>query len=257
MTTKLIDLSKKARVSLEKKNLLGETFQVKFVLDISGSMSGRYSSGIVQELTERMMGIAMNMDKDQSIDVYAFGNNAHRIGTVTPGNIEGYVKREITNKKSLEGGTKYAEVMAYVAEDATGFKASAEPSPAKSGGFFGGLFGGKKEQPKETLNAEPNQKKETTVVYFVTDGENSDRNKTEQFMRDVAGEPIFWQFIGLGNAGFGFLQKLDDLTGRVIDNADFFHANDISKISDEELYDRILTELPSWLKEARQKNIIS
>lgn len=252
MTT-LIDLSKKAKVSLEKKNLLGEKLQVKFVLDISGSMSGRYRSGVVQELTERVMGIAMNMDKDQTLDIYAFGTGAHRIGSVTLDNIENFVEREILSKKPLEAGTTYSKVMKYAAEDAIGFNMNDNVSSPKKSGIFGGLFG-KKTENKTILPSEP---KETTVVYFITDGANSDKTETENFMRQVAKEPIFWQFIGLGNAGFGFLEKLDDMPGRIIDNADFFHANDISKISDEELYDRILTELPSWLREARQKGIVS
>lgn len=32
---------------------------------------------------------------------------------------------------------------------------------------------------------------------------------------------LFWQFVGLGQANYGILEKLDDMTGRFIDNADF------------------------------------
>ena len=52
---------------------------------------------------------------------------------------------------------------------------------------------------------------------------------------------------------FDFLQKLDDLSGRVIDNADFFHLNDLASISDEQLYDRLLTEFLGWLKQEKEK----
>lgn len=68
---------------------------------------------------------------------------------------------------------------------------------------------------------------------------------------------LFWQFVGLGQANYGILEKLDDMTGRFIDNADFFALDDISKISDEELYDRLLTEFPGWIKEARAKGILA
>jgi hypothetical protein len=76
-------------------------------------------------------------------------------------------------------------------------------------------------------------------------------------MREASKQGIFWQFVGIGKEKFNFLQKLDDLTERFIDNADFFKLNDFNSISDEELYDRILTEFPTWLKEAREKGIIA
>ena len=39
-------------------------------------------------------------------------------------------------------------------------------------------------------------------------------------------------------------------------NANFFHVNDIASISDDELYNRLLDEFPSWLKEARRNDIL-
>jgi len=48
----------------------------------------------------------------------------------------------------------------------------------------------------------------------------------------------------------------DTMDGRFIDNANFFQLNDLNKISDEELYDRLLAEFPTWLREAKIKRII-
>ena len=39
-------------------------------------------------------------------------------------------------------------------------------------------------------------------------------------------------------------------------NANFFHVNDIASISDDELYNRLLDEFPSWLKEVRRNDIL-
>ena len=39
-------------------------------------------------------------------------------------------------------------------------------------------------------------------------------------------------------------------------NANFFHVNDVASISDDELYNHLLDEFPSWLKEARSKDIL-
>jgi len=56
---------------------------------------------------------------------------------------------------------------------------------------------------------------------------------------------------------YGILEKLDTMDGRVVDNANFFALDDIDRISDEQLYERLLNEFPQWLKEARLKKILA
>ena len=69
-------------------------------------------------------------------------------------------------------------------------------------------------------------------------------------------QPIFVQFVGIGKEDFPFLHRLDELPGRVIDNAGFMHVNDIEAIKDAELYDRLLNEFPQWLTKAREKELL-
>lgn len=69
--------------------------------------------------------------------------------------------------------------------------------------------------------------------------------------------PIFWQFVGVAGSNYGVLEDLDEMKGRTIDNAGFFAVDDLNEIKDEELYDRLLSEFPVWLKEAKQKRIIT
>lgn len=69
-------------------------------------------------------------------------------------------------------------------------------------------------------------------------------------------KPIFWQFVGIGDSNFEVLKKLDEMEGRFIDNANFFHIQDIEKISDDELYNKLLHEFPSWLQEAKEKGVL-
>ena len=95
-----------------------------------------------------------------------------------------------------------------------------------------------------------------TYVLFLTDGDNGDHAKTEDALREASNEEIFWQFVGIGNAGFAFLEKLDNLSCRYIDNASFFQVNDLDSISDNDLYSRLLNEFPQWIKLAKNKNII-
>lgn len=68
---------------------------------------------------------------------------------------------------------------------------------------------------------------------------------------------MFIQFIGIGYESFSFLKGLDDLPGRYLDNANFFAANDIDRISDEKLYERLMNEYPIWLDQARQKGLVN
>jgi hypothetical protein len=49
---------------------------------------------------------------------------------------------------------------------------------------------------------------------------------------------------------------LDDMTGRLIDNCSFFELEDLDDISEEDLYENMLEEFPSWLKEARATGLV-
>jgi hypothetical protein len=229
----LIDLTKKAAVVLEKKNLTNVKGQVKVVVDKSGSMDWLYENGTVQELIDRLLGIGMNMDLDKSIDVFAFHDSTKDVGQVKEGNYQGFVNNVLVKKFPSWGGTKYAPAMSAVIDS----------SSAKKSGFF----------RKAKVATEP------TFVIFVTDGNNSgpDQIVTRKLIKESSNQAIFWQFVGIGNERFSFLQELDDMGGRFLDNADFFKISDLSKISDEELYDKLLTEFPGWIEQAKAKGILA
>lgn len=236
--SKLIDLNKKAQIVLEKKAIFGEKAQVVFITDISVSMGSLYRNGTMQELTDRTLGIGMNLDIDKSIDMFAFGRHAHEIGSVTEGNHQGFVDNVLLQKTSLESSTYYAEVMDMVVRR--------YGQPVKKG-LLSRIMGSKNTE-KPTI---------PTLVFFITDGDNFDKKEAEDIIRKSSIQPIFWQFVGIGGANFEFLRKLDDMSGRFLDNADFFNINDLRRISDEEFMDRILNEFPQWIKEARAKGVLA
>ena len=94
-------------------------------------------------------------------------------------------------------------------------------------------------------------------VLFISDGGVHRNREIEKLIRDAASLPIFWQFVGLGGRNYGILEKLDHLSGRIVDNCSFFALDDLHDVSEEALYDRLLNEFPSWLDQARSQGILT
>jgi hypothetical protein len=236
-TQEKINLRKDIVINLVKTIGIGEQkAQVILVLDISISMKPLYASGLVQDVVERIVPLALQFDDNGQVDVLLFQNKAFEAPTVALSNLEGYVQREVMKFPFM--GTSYEPVLQLVR------KTHAKSAPKAGSGLFGGLF------------SKAGQPTTPTYVVFVTDGDNDDHSATERVIRDASSEGIFFQFVGIGREQFKFLDKLDNLSGRKVDNAGFFKADDIKKLSDQDLYQKLLKEFPTWLTEARNLNII-
>lgn len=241
---RLVDLSKRAAISLTKKGLAGEIARVGLALDISLSMTNEYKSGKVQRVTERSLALAMNFDDNAAADVFVFGVNHYTIGEIAQKNFYEFVNREIYSKQKLEGGTKYAGVMLRIVEHY--FPGAAA---YKKSGFFG--------MKRELVIDDSKYRKQVPVyIIFVTDGNCSDSEETTEVITKAAKLGVFFQFVGVGSEKFTYLKQLDNLEGRYMDNANFFQIKDIDEMTDDALYDKLLTEFPSWIKEARGKEVI-
>ncbi|MGH9022267.1 MAG: VWA domain-containing protein, partial [Acidimicrobiia bacterium] len=104
-------------------------------------------------------------------------------------------------------------------------------------------------------------------VVFLSDGGIDKDDGIKRLLTRAADHPIFWQFVGVGfdgdddgiddEGGYGILEHLDSMPGRRVDNAGFFALDDIDSVSDEELYDRLLTEFPLWRQAARAGGVLS
>ena len=57
-------------------------------------------------------------------------------------------------------------------------------------------------------------------------------------------------------SGDGFLEELDDMAGRTVDNADFFTVDAGVTLSDAKLFDLLVNELDSWQRAARRAGIL-
>ncbi|MGW9530483.1 VWA domain-containing protein [Paenibacillus terrae] len=218
-------LKQSVQFSLKKKQIDHEKARVAVVIDASGSMWKLYSQGTVQKAFERVLAVAACMDDDGEMDVWFFADKPKRTPSVTERNYENYVER--THPEPGYGkigcGNNEPEVMEDIILKYT------------------------KEEPSDTL---------PTYIIFFSDGGVDKTKKISKLLIQCSKTPIFWQFIGLGKADYGVLQKLDNLRGRVVDNADFFALDDIDSVTDAELYDRLLNEFPGWLKQVRAKGIL-
>ena len=227
----LLSLTKKAAVSLEKRGLGEHTAKVALCLDISGSMYRLYKTGQVQQLAERVLALALRFDDDGEVDVFLFGAKAYQDAPMTLDNHQTYVD-DMLKLHKLEAGTRYGRAMELLRQHYLG-DASVRSTPA----------------PQQV----------PVYVMFVTDGATTDQDLTREQLTSSSYEPMFWQFMAIGASGspaFAFLEKLDDLAGRYLDNADFFAVENPATISDDALFELLMTEYPAWLKQARAQGLL-
>jgi hypothetical protein len=234
----LVDLAKKAQINLTKHDLTGHCAKVALCLDYSGSMHDLYRSGAVQALAERVLALATQIDNDGAIDVFAFGSRAHYLGELTYTDFSGGVDRLTSN---LEWGTtNYAAAIQAIRDH---YRDHYRKSP-RAGGLLGRF--------KKSTSVATTEKLLPAYVMFVTDGEPDCYRDATDALIEASVEPIFWQFMGIGNNNFAFLRRLDTLKDRAVDNAGFFTASDLAGMSDTNLYNKMLAEYPTWVSTARQ-----
>jgi hypothetical protein len=204
----LLNLRKQIVLDLKKeRGLENQKASVVFVLDKSGSMDWLYKNGFVQRLTERILPVGLGFDDDGEVELYVFHSRAFRHPeSITESNLNRIIP-DVVKKYGYEA-TEYANPIELILDQWIG---------PKSNSFMG--FGKKERPSKKLLNP--------VFVIFVTDGENSDKSKTEEILREASNYPIYFQFVGIGKERFNFLRNLDNLSGRTVDNAGFFQADDL------------------------------
>lgn len=218
-----IDLQKKTvKIILEKKKLTTVRARVGLVLDITGSMRTLYNNGTVQKVVERILAVASQFDDDGALDVWVYDNEFSRLKPVTERDFEGYVNRYILENELIHK-----------------FGRNDEPPVMKDV---------VKKYTKEEISDDP------AFIVFINDG--GCKRSIKPIIEGTSIKPLFWQFVGIGNGNFDFLRKIDTLEGRFVDNANFIHIEDVDAISDEQLYDMLLNEFPSWIKEAKEKGVL-
>ncbi|MHA6758813.1 VWA domain-containing protein [Streptacidiphilus sp. PAMC 29251] len=262
----LLDLTKRAAITLEKRGLGEHTARVALCLDISASMSMLYRSGKVQALVERVLALGLRFDDNAEVDVFLFGRDGHEAGSVGLTSYQGWTD-QMLQRWRLEGGTDYAAAMHLIRKQ-----------------YFGS--GSKRKKPHAD--------RQPVYVMFVTDGHTTSEQATKDHVMSSSYEPLFWQFMGIGRSSksvdappaaqapppppvsqsrfarrmqsltanwgdgtFRFLEELDDMPGRFLDNADFFCVQDPANLSDEQLFELMMNAYPTWLQQAHAQGLIT
>lgn len=216
----LISLVKPLVLELKKKNLETTVARVGLVLDISGSMVPRFKNGTVQSIVNKTLPLAVQFDDDGELDFWFYGTTARKMNSV---NLKNYT-------------TAVPEDWKHLMLD----------------------LGGRNNEPI-VMRMVVDEYKDTKIpayVLFITDGGVNQKREIQNIITEASHLPIFWQFVGVGGKNYGILEKLDTMSGRYVDNAGFFALDDFKKVSNEELYARLLEEFPSWLEEIKRKGMI-
>ena len=216
----LISLVKPLVFELKKKNLETTVAKVGLVLDISGSMVPRFKNGTVQSIVNKTLPLAVQFDDDGELDFWFYGTTAKKMDSV---NLKNYTVAVPEDWKHLMldlGGRNNEPIVMRMVVD----------------------------EYKDT--------KIPAYVLFITDGGVNNKKEIRNIITEASHLPIFWQFVGVGGKNYGVLEKLDTMTGRYVDNAGFFALDDFMKVSNEELYARLLEEFPAWLEEIKKKGMI-
>ncbi|MFI7367359.1 VWA domain-containing protein [Streptomyces sp. NPDC050149] len=229
-------------VSLTKHGLPRLTARVILVLDASGSMGGLYTRGTMAGVTERMAAVAAQLDDDGEMQAWTFASNPARLPDLVVGELPEWLALHVrVGQVSLFGRKKPPRGLrpGQVDMRAVGIQNEEQKVIAEVRAFV-------RDHPVP----------DPTLVLFFSDGGVYRNDEIERELRAAVEEPVFWQFIGLGRSQYGVLERFDTLPGRRVDNVGFFAADDIETVPDAELYDRLLSEFPSWLRTVRQLGIL-
>lgn len=230
------------KLSLEKAGITQPpAVDVGFGLDVSGSFEDEHRAGVTDALLTRLVPWGLAFDPDRKLDAFTFSDgerNVQDVGPVTDKNYQGFIQQNIISKVcGWNGGTDYS----YLIEKMLSHFGWA--GVVKKAGFFGSMLGKKDEVVAGA--------KKPSVIFVATDGDNNDKTRTMQVLRDseARGDKVYFVFLGISNQGskFPFLERIGD----EFSNTSFVaipNLRQFVQLSDDELNAQLISdELLAWL----------
>jgi stress response protein SCP2 len=202
--------------------------RVVLVIDKTRSMHREYRRRAVHQVVERMVPVAVQLDDDGVLQCYLYARSFARLPDLRVADL-GWWPDAFLHLRGTHHGIDYGPI------------GEANDERPIMGEIMASL------KPNDPV---------PTLVLFFTDGGFHHRRDIAELMRAAAHLPAFWQFVGMGHADYGVLERLDEMSGRVVDNAGFFAVDDIDQIADDELYRRLLSEFPRWVRAARAAGVV-
>lgn len=202
---------------------------VALAIDVSGSMSRMYSDGTITETVQQLLAFANVVDPDKKLDVIGFSTQTKQFDDLPVTEFDSVQKhiKAITSWSGAFGGTNYSQALTLAC-------ASPQQSPSPSTGFMSRLFGAKP-------TPQPIVEQKNKIVFFITDGECFDEQQSRDVLMSVKNTHthVYFQFVWLGSdTPHPFLQSIaSDLP-----NAGVIAFRAIGQLSDDQIYDKILTE---------------
>lgn len=243
-----VDLHKKAEragIVLKKQGIASPPrLRVGLMMDISGSMHSLYEEGIVQEVLNHVLGLAMAFDPTHKLDVFVFDDQYAQLpDPATPDNFHDYVRRKILTEDEIPkfGTTKYAGVIHAFQDHYFGHDPAHQEHLKHKPGLLSRLFHHGQEP---VVKVDPAIAKIPVLGLLITDGDNDDHRQSEIAIQRSADFPVFWSLVGVGDQAFRFLKQID----REFDDSEFIDLEHLN-ISDDQLYAELVSpKLVRWLK---------
>lgn len=229
-----VDLKKKVDKIFQENDLEGlPPVRVGFAIDVSGSTSGLYASGVMQETVNVIFPIAFRLDDNGEMDFAKFGSQFELLDPVIKDNHKGYL---YNNQVGAENqGTAYEPIVTGYHSHYFGVN-KAKELLGKVAGFFG----------KKTLVSGRGL---PAVVIVLTDGACTDNAATRAALtstyRQCSDQPIFFLWVGVGaEEDFAYLKNYR----KDFKHCDHVYFSDLN-VSEDFLYQQLFTvKFVNWLK---------
>lgn len=234
-----VELSKKIEVQLSKLSIteFEHKCQVQLVLDTSGSTSSDYQSGAYDQALNILAHTAFILDDNGKLETYVFSDECKQLDDITQDNYSNYIHKKV--QKEVGGGTYYHKFIKLVAEEDNNESTKNTSFMEKALSFF--------KSSSDRKITEPNENDMPKLVFVLTDGQDSNQEKTLDYFNKFKDRNIFWSFIGIGNQikEFEFIERLS----KKFNNIGFTNIANLKKLSENEIIEALLnSNLSNWLK---------